>query len=95
MPCSHLDGVQPTPAETDGCQECLEHGGRWVHLRLCLICGHVGCCDSSPGRHATLHFHETSHAVMGSYEPRESWGWCYVDGVELKLPEEFKALLRH
>jgi hypothetical protein len=62
-----------------GCEECLRTGGRWVHLRLCLECGHVGCCDNSPGRHATGHFHETHHPVIRSFEPGEDWAFCYSD----------------
>ena len=92
--CTHLEALQSVPAQTTGCQECLKLSGRWVHLRLCLTCGHVGCCDSSPGKHATQHFHETTHPVMASYEPGESWGWCYLDEVELKLPDHVRALLR-
>ncbi len=70
-----------------GCRECLQTGGTWVHLRLCLICGHVGCCDSSPNRHATAHFHRTGHPVIRSYEPGEDWGYCYVDAQYLeRLP---------
>ena len=67
---------------------------RWVHLRLCLSCGHVGCCDSSPGRHATRHFHQTTHPVVASYEPGERWGWCYVDQVEVDVPAEAEPYLR-
>jgi CPA1 family monovalent cation:H+ antiporter len=79
--CEHLReaprvAVARTPT---GCEECLRDGTRWVHLRLCLACGHVGCCDSSVGRHATLHFHETDHPVMRSIEPGEAWRWCYID----------------
>ena len=78
-PCSHLDqvlDVQPrTPA---GCEECLKNGTRWVHLRLCLSCGHVGCCDDSPEKHATKHFHQSAHAVIRSFEPGEDWGWRFV-----------------
>lgn len=78
--CTHLAGLADPPARTPGgCEECLATGGRWVHLRLCRTCGHVGCCDSSPGRHATGHFHETRHAVMRSFEKGEGWSWCYVD----------------
>ena len=80
-PCRHLAdapaAVRPRTAE--GCEECLRDGTRWVHLRLCLICGHVGCCDSSPQRHATAHFHETDHPVVRSFEIGEAWRWCYVD----------------
>jgi len=78
--CEHLQQTrQPfATAHTEGCEECLATGARWVELRLCLICGHVGCCDSTPGKHATAHFHKTGHAVMQSYEPGAGWGWCYV-----------------
>jgi uncharacterized UBP type Zn finger protein len=77
--CTHVDpsgAVEPT---SRGCAECLASGDTWVHLRLCLTCGHVGCCDSSKNRHATRHFHGTQHPVMRSLEPGETWGWCYVD----------------
>ena len=77
--CTHLDTLRDVrPSTTDGCEDCLRIGGRWVHLRLCMECGHVGCCDSSPNRHATKHFHATQHAIMRSAEPGESWRWCYV-----------------
>lgn len=80
MPCTHGDQVvTEAPRTPDGCEECLSIGGRWVHLRLCLRCGHVGCCDNSPNTHATKHFHATSHPIMRSFEPGEDWGWCYVD----------------
>jgi hypothetical protein len=82
--CTHWKNLPPVdPRTPTGCEECLASGGRWVHLRLCLHCGHVGCCDNSPGRHATKHFHASHHAVMQSFEPGEEWGWCYVDEVEL------------
>lgn len=81
--CTHLteaiDNVKPlTP---DGCEECLQTGDEWVHLRLCLTCGHVGCCDSSKNTHATKHFHKTKHPVLKSFEPGEEWKWCYVDEI--------------
>jgi uncharacterized UBP type Zn finger protein len=83
-PCSHLDQIRSvSPRTPEGCEECLKTGSYWVHLRLCLECGHVGCCDQSPGKHATKHFHRTSHPIMRSFEPGESWGWCYVDDVLL------------
>jgi uncharacterized UBP type Zn finger protein len=82
--CSHLGEIRHvSPRTPDGCEECLKTGSYWVHLRLCLECGHVGCCDQSPGKHATKHFHRTSHPIMRSFEPGESWGWCYVDEVIL------------
>jgi uncharacterized UBP type Zn finger protein len=81
MTCVHLAEVgQPAPQSTEGCQECVAKGwSDWVHLRLCLTCGRVGCCDSSPRRHATAHFHETGHPVIQSFQPGESWRWCYTD----------------
>lgn len=86
--CSHLNQILTTEARTQGCEECLATGGRWVQLRLCLRCGHVGCCDSSPGKHATAHFERTRHAVMREF-PHGSWGWCYLD--EVMLPAESVA----
>lgn len=80
--CEHLAvaaETHPAPSTPAGCEECLAAGGRWVHLRLCLACGHVGCCDSSPGKHATAHFHRSGHPVIRSFEPGEAWRWCYVD----------------
>ena len=86
--CQHLGEMQDvTPRTPEGCEECLALGTPWVHLRLCLTCGHVGCCDSSPGRHATGHFHATGHPVVRSQEPGEDWGWCYVDEVMLDCNE--------
>lgn len=84
-PCRHVATVDPSvPARTpDGCEECLASGDWWVHLRRCLTCGHVGCCDSSPNRHATKHFHATTHPIVQSFEPGEEWRWCYVDGREV------------
>ncbi|HUQ05224.1 MAG TPA: UBP-type zinc finger domain-containing protein [Kofleriaceae bacterium] len=64
--------------DAEGCVDCIPIHGRWVHLRVCLTCGHVGCCDSSPNKHATKHFHSTGHTVIRSYEPGETWAWCYV-----------------
>ncbi|MFJ8028207.1 UBP-type zinc finger domain-containing protein [Streptomyces sp. NPDC096311] len=78
--CDHLPAGDPPTARTpDGCEECLATGGYWLHLRLCLTCGHVGCCDSSPGKHATAHFSGTSHPVIQSYESGEDWRWCCID----------------
>jgi uncharacterized UBP type Zn finger protein len=78
--CIHIAEIRPVSAITpDGCEECLARGDRWVHLRLCLTCGHVGCCDDSWNRHATKHFEQTTHPVMRSFEPGEDWAWCYPD----------------
>jgi hypothetical protein len=83
--CTHLDQIREVTPSANGCEDCLKTGGTWVHLRLCLICGHVGCCDSSKNKHATKHFHDTSHPIMRSFEPGEQWGWCYVDQAQLDL----------
>jgi len=83
-PCSHLDQINDVSPNTAGCEECLKLGDRWVHLRMCLICGHVGCCDSSKNTHATKHFHATQHPLMRSVEPGEDWLWCYIDEVMLE-----------
>ena len=81
--CTHLGEIKNVdPRTPDGCEECLKIGGEWVHLRLCLSCGHVGCCDQSPNRHATAHFHRSHHPIIRSFEPGEDWGWCYVDEIE-------------
>ncbi len=90
--CLHLNQIHFPAPRTDGCEECLKMGDVWVHLRLCEICGHVGCCDSSKNRHATKHFHRTQHAIMKSMEPGEDWGWCYVDEVMFEpFPNKAKA----
>jgi hypothetical protein len=74
----HVREIRPVQPHSSGCEECLRLGTAWVHLRLCLTCGHVGCCDSSPLHHAREHFHVTGHPVIQSFEPGESWRWCYV-----------------
>jgi hypothetical protein len=81
--CTHLDqiAVLEVPAEIPGCEDCLATGGRWVHLRMCQSCGHIGCCDSSPNRHASRHAHDARHPVARSAEPGEDWSWCYEDEV--------------
>jgi uncharacterized UBP type Zn finger protein len=81
--CTHLDRIAVTtlPASIAGCEECLKIGDRWVHLRMCLTCGTIRCCDSSPNRHATAHATETGHPVIRSAEPGEDWFWCYPDEI--------------
>jgi uncharacterized UBP type Zn finger protein len=79
MACTHLDQVQQVTPSAEGCEECLKTGGWWLHLRICLICGHVGCCDSSPNKHASKHFHDTGHPLMQSFQPGEDWVWCFID----------------
>lgn len=81
---THREPVQPD--STEGCSDCLREGSRWVHLRECLDCGHIACCDSSPRRHATAHFHSTGHPVVQSFEPGEDWVWCYADEQLAKRP---------
>jgi len=92
---AHLDSVVVTelPEEIPGCEDCLAMGGSWVHLRMCQSCGHIGCCDDSPNRHATAHARATEHPIIRSAEPGEEWSWCYVDEVGL-LIEEVKGETR-
>jgi uncharacterized UBP type Zn finger protein len=89
MVCTHLDQVLITqlPEESDGCEDCLATGGKWLHLRICLECGKVGCCDDSPNRHATAHAGESGHPIIRSLEPGEAWSWCYIDEVMMNIPE--------
>jgi hypothetical protein len=85
-PCTHLDWIRPVVPSSTGCEDCLARGQRnWVHLRLCQTCGHVGCCDSSPGRHASKHALAIGHPIIRSFEPGEDWFWCYVDNVAFEL----------
>ena len=80
--CNHLEALDPQIApNTEGCEECLKTGATWVHLRVCLTCGHVGCCDSSKNKHATKHFHRSKHPMVKSGELGEHWAWCYADEV--------------
>ena len=80
--CTHLDTVDAdAKPSAEGCEDCLRTGGRWLHLRMCRECGHVGCCDSSPNKHATAHFHAVGHPLVSSYEPGEDWWWCYADDI--------------
>lgn len=82
--CKHTSQIHQVKANSAGCEECLKMGDRWVHLRMCLSCGHVGCCDSSKNKHATKHFHSSGHPIIRSIEPGESWRWCYADEVFLE-----------
>ncbi len=86
--CGHLDQIELTepPDSIAGCEDCLPIGARWLHLRMCAGCGHVGCCDSSPNRHATAHAQSSGHPVIRSAEPGEEWFWCYVDELAFELP---------
>ena len=87
--CTHLDSIEITelPESTDGCVDCLREGGQWLHLRICLTCGNVGCCDDSPNRHATAHSTDSGHPIIRSLEPGEDWSWCYVDNLGMRIPQ--------
>ena len=85
--CTHLGQISQVTPSAHGCEDCLKIGDTWVHLRLCLMCGHVGCCDQSKNKHATKHFHATRHPVIKSFQPAEDWGWCYVDNTFIE-PED-------
>jgi hypothetical protein len=87
--CTHLNTVKVTelPASVDGCEDCLREGGVWLHLRICLECGRVGCCDDSPGRHASRHAAASSHPIIRSLEPGEDWCWCFVDQLGMLIPQ--------
>jgi uncharacterized UBP type Zn finger protein len=83
--CTHLDTIGDVTPSADGCEDCLRIGGTWMHLRVCQQCGHVGCCDNSPNRHATAHFDTTAHPVIRSFEPGEDWYWCYPDQLDFEI----------
>jgi uncharacterized UBP type Zn finger protein len=84
VPCTHLHQIRDVTPSAQGCEDCLRIGDTWMHLRLCLICGHVGCCDQSKNKHATAHFHAVQHPLVRSLEPGESWLWCFVDEVMME-----------
>ena len=79
--CTHLNQIRGVTPSANGCEECLQMGDTWMHLRECLICGYVGCCDSSKNKHATKHFLAMGHPIIRSFEPGENWRWCYIDQV--------------
>ena len=85
--CTHTDTIRHVTPSARGCEECLTSGSTWVHLRLCRSCGHVGCCDDSPNRHARAHYKDTGHPIIEGYDPPEGWGWCYADKVMVELPD--------
>jgi uncharacterized UBP type Zn finger protein len=87
--CSHLDTITvlDLPDQAAGCEECLRDGTAWLHLRICLACGHVGCCDGSPQRHATAHHQTSGHPLIRSLEPGEDWSWCFVDEMAMLIPQ--------
>ena len=87
--CTHLQHVKITqlPDAVDGCEDCLAAGDQWLHLRICLECGKVGCCDDSPNRHATAHARESGHPIIHSLEPGEVWSWCFEDELLMRIPE--------
>jgi uncharacterized UBP type Zn finger protein len=84
--CSHLDTARDVTPSADGCEDCLRIGGTWVHLRVCQTCGHTGCCDNSPNRHATAHYRHADHPLVRSFEPGENWWWCYTDELAFDVP---------
>ncbi len=86
--CAHMSQITHVAPSGNGCVECLKMGGRWVHLRRCVECGHVGCCDNSPNRHATAHFHSSAHPLIQSFEPGENWYWCYADNLAFEIDGE-------
>jgi hypothetical protein len=85
--CTHLQTIRDVTPSARGCEDCLRTGDAWFHLRVCRACGHVGCCDQSPGKHATKHFHATGHPIIEGYDPPEGWGWCYVDEAAFDLSD--------
>ncbi|MBK5233266.1 MAG: UBP-type zinc finger domain-containing protein [Thermoleophilia bacterium] len=87
--CNHLDQVKITelPESVEGCEDCLKEGTDWFHLRICLECGYVGCCDNSPEMHATRHNAASGHAIIRSIQPGEEWSWCFIDEIAMLIPE--------
>lgn len=85
--CRHRRFIRDVSPSARGCEECLKIGSWWVHLRICRSCGHVGCCDQSPNRHATAYFHASAHPIVEAYDPPEGWGWCYLDEIVIDLPD--------
>jgi uncharacterized UBP type Zn finger protein len=88
LECTHLKSIAVTHVGKHFCEDCMKTGDTWLHLRMCLSCGHVGCCDSSPNQHASKHFRATTHPLVRSAEPGETWVWCYVDEI---APAELDA----
>ncbi|MEO6939685.1 MAG: UBP-type zinc finger domain-containing protein [Candidatus Kapaibacterium sp.] len=93
--CNHIASITAKEPTGKGCEECLKMGAQWMHLRHCLECGHVGCCDNSPNKHATTHFHSTKHPIIKSFEPGEEWGFCYVDNLDFdpEYDEDYAKLV--
>ena len=91
--CTHLDRIAVTtlPSSIAGCEECLKIGSRWVHLRMCMTCGKIGCCDASPNRHARRHASEDDHPIARSAEPGEDWSWCFIDEVAFVVEPDAEA----
>lgn len=98
MICTHLSRIRPVQPATAGCQECMELGMGWVELRLCLQCGHVGCCNGSQGQHALRHFEETGHPIIRSYQSGRDWSWCHVDRTYVEpesIDQAIEAAVRY
>jgi len=79
MACEHRDMIQDVTPSAQGCEDCLKTGDTWINLRMCLTCGYVGCCDSSPNKHASHHFKQTGHPIVQAFKGDEDWVWCYID----------------
>ncbi|MFA5775446.1 MAG: UBP-type zinc finger domain-containing protein [Ilumatobacteraceae bacterium] len=92
--CGHLDAVVDVAPSGNGCEDCMRIGGQWVHLRMCMTCGHIGCCDNSPHRHATAHFNSVNHPVIQSFEPGENWWYCYADELIFFKPAGARSYSR-
>ena len=100
--CEHFDQVTAVAPRTDGCEECMAIGSSWTELRICLICGHVGCCEDSRHAHALEHFNATGHPMIGAYDPPAKWGWCYIDkryfdpmpGMPVRRPSRLGSMVR-
>jgi uncharacterized UBP type Zn finger protein len=93
-PCEHVAGIQQVTPRTNGCEECIALGEEWNELRVCLSCGHVGCCEDSPHAHALQHFNSSGHPLIASFERNETWGWCYIDRLYFELARELRPLRR-
>jgi hypothetical protein len=86
--CRHVGTIRTVTPSARGCEDCLREGSAWFHLRICRACGHVGCCDQSPGQHATKHFLASGHPIIEGYDPPEGWGWCFVDEGFIELADQ-------
>ena len=93
-PCEHVVEIQQVTPRTSGCEECIALGEQWNELRVCLSCGHVGCCEDSPHAHAFQHFNSTGHPLIAPFDRGETWGWCYIDRRYFELARELRPFRR-